>query len=180
MAYTMGMFGVVHSDIFNRRMQKRLAAAGVFLMLAVWAATPLSPDRRINYEGLNEVPVVLFVSACLLFGAALLVWAAVKESNSYRKNERIVTNLLIVPVMLWIAANYIFYMFDIDLFQYNYIFAIAFALLFLLLGVKRGVLGIKIRIEMLKEDASSSVLKRGSNLLNHAVKNEVGNSWSTK
>ncbi|WP_246627473.1 ATP-binding protein [Paenibacillus solanacearum] len=174
LAYTFGMFGVVYSELLSRKNRQKLMSAGLLLIFIVWLLTPLTPTRRINYEGYNELPVVWLVIIFMTLGVVLLVLAYFKEKHPFRKIERLLTNLLIVPTMLCIAGSYIFYIYEIDLFQYNYIFAIGFLVVFLMIGVKQGVLGVKIKIEMLKADTSLHLLKGGSSLLNHTIKNEIG------
>jgi len=116
----------------------------------------------------------MLVTLFLSFGVVLLIVAYFKEKHPYKKIERLLTNLLIVSTMLCIVKSYIFYAFEFDLFQYNYIFAIGFLIVFLMIGIKQGALGVKIKIEMLKADASLHLLKGGTSLLNHTIKNEIG------
>ncbi len=174
LAFTFGMFGVVYSDLVSRKKRIILMTVGLALIILVWMLTPLSPTRRINYEGFNELPIVLLVTLFLTMSAMVLIVANAKEKHPYKKIERFLTNLLIVPTLFCIMGSYIFYIFDIDLFRFNYILAVGFLILFLTLGTKQGVLGVKIKIEMLKVDTSLHVLKGGASLLNHTIKNEMG------
>ncbi|WP_168123450.1 ATP-binding protein [Paenibacillus sp. HB172176] len=174
MAYTLCMFGVVYSGLAAKKTCHKLIALGLLLIGIVWLLTPLTPTRRINYEGDNELPVVLFVILCMTTGILLLLIANWKENHPYKRIERTLTSLFIVPTMLYIAISYLFYYYEIDLFRFNYLFAFAFLTLFIIIGIKQGALGVRIKLEMLKTDASLHVLKSGSSLLNHTIKNEIG------
>lgn len=174
LAFTLGMFGVVYSDRASWETRKRMMAAGLALIFVTLLLTPLSPTRRINYEGDNEIPVVVLVVLFLSVGMTFLIVSQVKERHPYKRIERSVTNLLVVPLMVTLAVSYIAYVSDIDLFRYNHLFAIGFLTVFLMYGLKQGVLGVKFKIAMLQSDASIRLLDKGTSLLNHTVKNEIG------
>ncbi|MFC5703866.1 sensor histidine kinase [Cohnella faecalis] len=173
-AYSFGMFGVVYSGLFNRTYRDRLAMAGLLLFVMIWMLTPLASSRHINYEGYNGLPTVLFEALFLIMGVVLLIVAYLRENQPFKKIERMLTNLIVVPTMLWIWICYFCYLLGYDLWQYNYIAAISFLFLFVIIGAKKGVLGVKIRIEMLKADASLHILQGSSSFINHMIKNEVG------
>lgn len=174
LAYTLAMFGLYYSDLFDKRMRRRMMVTGLLLASATWLMTPLAPTRRINYEGNNELPVVLFVTITLVFAIIMLLTAAMTEKHPYKRVERGLTNLLMVPTLMSITLGYIFYMFDIDLFRFNYVVAIGFLVLFLAIGTRQGALGVKIKIEMIKANATMKLIQNGSSLLGHTIKNEIG------
>lgn len=174
LALTLGMFGVVYSGRTSRKTRGQMLSAGVALIFVTFLLTPLSPTRRINYAGHNEVPVVSLVVLFLLVGISFLIASYVTERHPYKRIERSATNFLMIPLMLAVAISYIAYSLEIDLFRYNYLFAVGFLMVFVTLGLKQGVLGVKFRIAMLQADASIRLLDKGSSLLNHAVKNEIG------
>ncbi|RAV15579.1 sensor histidine kinase [Paenibacillus contaminans] len=173
-AISLGMFGAAYSDLFPKRQRTRLLLAGLLLLAIVWLLTPLTPTRMINYDGYNEVPMVLFVCVCLTLGIVSLIVAYRRESHLYKRIERLLTNLLALPLLSGVMISYVVYVFGIDLFQYNYILAIVILILFLTIGVKKGILGVKIKIAMMKADASQDALKGGAGFINHTIKNEVG------
>ncbi|GEM_PF-3293636 len=173
-ALSLGMFGILYSELVSPRAQRWLLTAGLLWIALVWLGTPLADVRRINYAGSNELPMVGFIVGWLLVGATLLVVALLHEKPSPRRSDRILTSLLALPVMLSVALSYILYVFNIDLFQINYILALLVMTLFIAFGVKRGVLGVKIRLETMKSDASMQAVQSSANLLNHSIKNEIG------
>jgi two-component system sporulation sensor kinase B len=173
-AYTFGMFGAVYSDLLHRR-QRRIYGIILFIA-ALWvlAATKLTPGRLINYTGRNELPMLLFICLALGISAVLLILANIREKHPFKRRERMLTNMLALPVILYIIVSYTFYMLGIDLFQFNHLVSIGFLIVFLLIGLTRGILGVRFKVEMLKVDASLHALKGGSHLLNHTIKNEIG------
>ncbi|WP_138754487.1 sensor histidine kinase [Paenibacillus sinopodophylli] len=173
-AYTFGMFGVVYSGLLHKRQQRMY---GILLFIAaviVLVMTPLSPSRLINYAGRNELPMLVLICSSLGFSAIQLVVSNTYEKHPFKRSERLLTNLLALPALLYLIASYVFYMQGIDLFQYNHWFGTGFLMLFILIGLTRGILGVRFKVEMMKVDASLHVLKGGSNLLNHTIKNEIG------
>lgn len=173
-ALPLGMFGIAYSDMFGKKEQRLLLLAGLLLLAVVWLLTPLAPTPKINYDGYNEVPMVLFISICLIAGIVSLIVAYRRERHPLKKIERLLTNLLALPLLSSVLISYVFYVFEIDLFQHNYIFALVILVLFLTIGVKNGILGVRIKIAMMKADASQGALIGGASFMNHTIKNEVG------
>ncbi|WP_342547932.1 sensor histidine kinase [Paenibacillus sp. FSL P2-0089] len=173
-AYTFGIFGAVYSDLLNRRQRRMYGIILIIAALAGIAATPLTPGRLINYSGRNELPMLLFIGCALGISAVLLILANLREKHPFKRRERMLTNMLALPVMMYIIVSYAFYMRGIDLFQFNHLVSIGFLSVFLLIGLTRGILGVRFKVEMLKIDASLHTLKGGSHLLNHTIKNEIG------
>jgi hypothetical protein len=68
--------------------------------------------------------MVLFVSVCLTLGIVSIIVAYRRESHPYKKIERLLTNWLALPLFSGVIISYVFYVFEIDLFQQNYILAI--------------------------------------------------------
>lgn len=174
LCFTFAMFAVVYSELVNRKLRRNILLAWFALLGLVFWMTPLQSARRVNYEGMNELPMVALVTLTLISGVAVLIAAHYKEKHPYKKIERWLTNLLIVPTMLCIAGSYLFYLYEIDLFQFNYILAIGFLVIFVAAGIKQGALGVKIKIAMLKADASMNAIQSGSSVINHTIKNEIG------
>ncbi|WP_127579809.1 ATP-binding protein [Paenibacillus koleovorans] len=173
LAYTFGMFGIVHSDLFDIATRKKLGMLGAAAIFLVWLFTPLSTIRQINYEDYNALPMVIYVAVMWIAGSVSLLIACFREKHPFKKRERLFTNVLMIPVMLWIVISYIGYMAGIDLWRYSYVVSLCFLIIFLVMGISRGVLGVKLKIEQYKADVSWHTMKNSTTLLNHTVKNEV-------
>lgn len=174
-AYNFGMFSVTYSGLFSSENRRKIMIAGMVILAVVWLLTPLSSIRHINYVDQHGWPVCIFGGIQLLGGAVLLMIAYYREKNPFKKIERFLTNVLIVPTMLWaFCSSYLFFIMGFELWRYNYIAAISFLFIFSVIGLKKGILGVNIKIEQLKSQASLNVLQDSTGLINHTIKNEIG------
>lgn len=173
-ACTFGMFCVVYAGILSYGLRRKLIGSGLIMLILIWLFTPLASYRHINYEGYPGLLMVIFQFFSLISGASQLIIAHYKEKDPYKKIERSLTNLLLLPTMAWIFLCYLLYSAGINLWDYNTITVLVFLFIFITIGVKKGVLGVKFRIEQFKADAALQSLQSSTSLLNHTVKNEIG------
>jgi len=174
LAFTICMFGIAYSERFNKKTERKMMLILLFMLVLVMLITPLGPTRGINYDNNNEVPLVIYISFCTISSAFLLIISYIREGHAFKKIERFLTNLLALPIVISVCISYVLYLFDMDLFQQNYVLAIYILMLFLVLGAKRGVLGVKINIEMMRSDATLGAIKGSGEFMNHTLKNEIG------
>lgn len=174
LGYMFGTFAAAYSDLLNRRQLKWWMLSFAGLAVVAWALTPLASIRHINYAGWNGLPISVYESMLMLSGVALLIVSQVKERHPIKKIERLLTNLLVVPPMLWMCFAFFFYSAGIDIWQYNYVAAVVFLLLFLFIGIRQGVLGVRIKLEQLQSAASQGALQDSVSFIRHSIKNEIG------
>ncbi|MGG2196457.1 sensor histidine kinase [Paenibacillus validus] len=170
--YCFLMFAISYSGLFRRKVKTILLwTLPVPILVMLWI-TPFSPDIQLNFQ-------VLF-SWCvpyLITGIILLMYSFVIEKNVKRKKSRLFSNLVAFPPILFqIVANYTLKaFFDIQEIWRFMPFVITVLLMsFLLLGIKYGVLGVRLKFEKDRLDGTMRAISYGTNVLNHTIKNEVG------
>lgn len=170
--YTLVMFAIAYSDCIRERRLRRWS--GVLLLLPVvfmTATTPLFPAMQ-----LNQLALLLWAGPYYIGACAMFIYAYVKETNRIRRQNRLVTVLIIVPTILsaLVFIN-IARIFDpeFDFFRFVSVFIVYSFLIGIIFTFASGTLGVKLRFEKDRFDTAMKAVSSGTAILNHTIKNEV-------
>ncbi|WP_068775917.1 HAMP domain-containing sensor histidine kinase [Paenibacillus sp. FJAT-26967] len=171
--YGVLVFCIVYSGKVSRKAARlRLKGTLVLPVLLMLAITPLVPVLELDFGLLLLWTAPYYLASCYLLLASL--WS---EENRWRKRNRLITTIIIVPTLLAVLvfiniAKVISP--DFDFFGYISVFMI-YSFVVAILGVfLYGVLGVRLRFEREPLDSTMKAVSSGTTLLNHTIKNELG------
>ncbi len=138
-----------------------------FLMLFIY---PITPDFNPNYRVLS-----CWVCVYTLLANAILIISIIKEKDEYTKTQKIVTALFAIPAtmcILWtsfisVALGYS------NIWHINVWVIACESILFFVLCMKYGILGVRFKIEKINIDNNIDSVIGGMSIVSHAIKNEV-------
>ncbi|WP_373230593.1 ATP-binding protein [Cohnella sp.] len=170
--YCFLMYAISYSDIFHNKVKSILTWALPLPIFGMLFLTSFTPPIEHNF-------LVLFYWCVpyLIMGLTLLSYSYLREKNLKRKRSRLFSNLVAFPPILFqIVANYTLKaFFEIQEVWRFMPFVITFLLIsFLLLGIKYGVLGVRLKFEKDRLYGTMRAISYGTSVLNHTIKNEVG------
>lgn len=133
-------------------------------------AYPIIPDFKPNYSVLS-----CWVSVYTILANIILILSVIKERDDYTKTQKIHTTLLALPstiCILWtsyisVALGYR------KIWPINVWVIVCEFILFLVLCIKYGILGVKVKIERINIDNNIDSAIGGMRIVSHAIKNEV-------
>lgn len=170
--YCFLMFAVSYSGLFRRKKKMILAGVLPIPIIGMLFLTSFTPPIQHNFQAL-----FFWCVPYLIVGLILLTYSFLKEKNPKRKRSRLFSNIVAFPPILFqIVANYTLKaFFDVQEVWRFMPFVITILLVtFLLLGIKYGVLGVRIKFEKDRLDGTMRAISYGTSILNHTIKNEVG------
>jgi len=110
-----------------------------------------------------------------LIGIFLLIKATIDEKNPYIKRQRYKVCFIVVPFIAYgFLSAFIIPALEIKHFwNFDIWFVVLMITIFIYLGIREGVLGVRLRIE--KDDLLNSMttINNGVSVFNHAIKNEM-------
>ncbi|WP_079473973.1 sensor histidine kinase [Marinococcus halophilus] len=163
------MFALIYSGILQNQRTKRIWTI-IFLLPAISMlfSTEIYPDFLLNHQ-FFAVWVAPYVLVC----NGLLVYTGWKETRLSIKKQKILTAIIIVPILSFaLVTNILLEAMNISgMWRYNtYIIGFQF-ILFCVFVVKYGFLGVQ--VQFVQQSRSVQAQKSGTSLFNHAIKNEV-------
>ncbi|MFC5401879.1 ATP-binding protein [Cohnella soli] len=179
--YLFLMCALVFTRLFSRR--SILFFSLVFIIpIAVYLLTvpPMYPEAQLGH------PYFRILSGAYFIISLVIYWLRyVTEKNPDHKKNSFRTSLVVTLCISFLYTTD-YYGIDYfligrsgleivsnDLWRFNFVVVILFALLFVYYGMRYGFMGIKLRIEQQKIDYSMRNLTQGALILNHTLKNEV-------
>ncbi|WP_242855686.1 sensor histidine kinase [Ruminiclostridium josui] len=148
------------------------AIVGILLLpsIIMLFAYPIIPDFKPNYSVLS-----CWVSVYTILANIILILSVIKERDDYTKTQKIHTTLLALPstiCILWtsyisVALGYR------KIWPINVWVIVCEFILFLVLCIKYGILGVKVKIERINIDNNIDSAIGGMRIVSHAIKNEV-------
>lgn len=163
------MFALIYSGVLKQQKQK-IIWTFLFLVpaMSMLFTNKIYPDFSLNHQ-LFAVWVTPYVLAC----NGLLVYTAWKETRLSIKKQKLLTAIIIVPILSCVlVTNIILEAMNISgMWRYNtYIIDFQFVL-FCIVVVKHGFLGVQ--VQFIQQSPSVQSQKSGTSLFNHAIKNEI-------
>ncbi|MBD0379661.1 sensor histidine kinase [Paenibacillus sedimenti] len=133
---------------------------------------------------IHMVPLRFMAHFYTLLGCAIYTLAYVKEKVVHVRKKRLIYVLLLLFGIVSENLNYYtiqtiridWYIFDIiksDFWSYNYINTTILLAGLVMISIKHGTWGIRLRMEQEKHDYSTRTLSAGTSILNHTIKNEI-------
>ncbi len=169
--YSFLMFAVHSSDFLSRRTRTIIQYTALIPPVVMLLITPIYPVLTFNYWIMITWVIPYFIGSCFL-----LIYMYWLEKDPLMKRSRLFNNMLmILPLSLIFTFLYIMRTFDnYDAWRYNaFIVAIQF-ILFLLISVKYGLLGVRLKVEKRRLDSTLRAMTSGAAIVNHTIKNELG------
>ncbi len=170
-AYSILIFGIVHSDIIKNRKRKNLCKLLFFIpVIIMYFLFPIYPQFDANFVVLS-----LWITPYIVSSNILLIYTSWRETRPAIKKQRILTSIVVVPMTSFaLITNIILEAFgNIGTWNYNpWIIGIQF-LLFVYIAIRYGFLGVQVRFEKQRRDLTMRAVTSGTSLLNHTIKNEI-------
>lgn len=176
--------GLMGSMAFSRAVEGRaFRVAGVLLL-----APPLLLFLFGQWMAAGTIHLdILRIYAGIYIGASFLFYISgcVRETDLRMKYNQIRTAALYIPVMLWIYLSYYLTVDRVQLdagglaiigrgwWQYNYAAVFLLLAAMIVIGVRYGILGIRLIFERRLYVSSMRALTEGTSILNHSLKNEI-------
>ncbi|MGE5701993.1 MAG: sensor histidine kinase [Clostridia bacterium] len=169
--YTFLMFAVHSGDFITRKIKQIVQYTALIPPLVMLVITPITPVLSFDYW-----IMVMWVIPYFLAASTILIVLYWKEKDPLVKQSRLFTNILvIVPLLLVFFTIYIMRtQNDYDAWRYNSLVVAIQFLLILIISVKYGFLGVKLRVEKRRLTSTLRAMTSGAQIVNHAIKNEVG------
>lgn len=180
LSYACLMSSILFCRLFAGRL---LWVAGVLLLLP---SLILLTCERLMAVSVIELQVLrIYAGAYMGASFILYIYGCVAEVKPRAKYNQLRTTALYIPVILWIYVSYYLNVDRIQLdngrltiignswWQYNYVIIFLLLAAMFFLGIRYGILGIKLRFERHLYDHSTRALTHGTSILNHSLKNEI-------
>lgn len=131
---------------------------------------PLQPKFKPDYRVLS-----LWVVTYTLVAIIILSISIFKEKDSVKKYQKILTGIFVIPTSLSIMwTSYLSVAVGIHELWYLNIWIILFQfIIFVILALKYGVLGVKLKVERFDLDNTIDTMINGMNMISHSIKNEA-------
>ncbi|TNJ62691.1 histidine kinase [Paenibacillus hemerocallicola] len=168
--YGVLVFCIVYSERFQRA---KLWLKATLLIPPVATAAVYMVATEIK-----DFFLLLLLWTVPYYGAScwLLVDSFIRERNPWKRRERLIVAVLVVPTLIAIAALInVASVWEPGFRFFNYVaFFIAYSLLAgVAFAFGSGVLGIKVRIERDPLESAVTAVSSGTAMLNHTIKNEI-------
>jgi two-component system sporulation sensor kinase B len=137
--------------------------------IVIWL-TPIHPTYEYDFS-----LSLYWVGPYLLIGTIVLLLSWYRERNPVFKQVRALTNFIaIFPVLFNFVTSNVLRSLEYDsIWKWNALIIPVLFILFIIFGLKYGVLGIKLTVERYRMDSTMRVLTSGAAILNHTIKNEL-------
>ncbi|OEF98114.1 sensor histidine kinase [Desulfuribacillus alkaliarsenatis] len=171
--YTLLMFSVHYSGLINVKgseWKRKLPYILLIPIIIMYVIFPVYPQFHPSFIILS-----LWTVPYILGANAMLIYAYLQEQNKQVKTERLSICLMVVPGTLFVMiTNYILRAIEIHtIWMYNtWVVAIIF-LIFIVLLIKRGIMGLRIRFEKKRLDSNMKAITSGTMMITHTIKNEL-------
>lgn len=118
--------------------------------------------------------IVIWAVPYGLITDTLMVLSYTKEKSQRFKQQKLLTCILMLPMMILMTSAYLVPLFfRTHPFIYNLFSDIMILLLILMFALKYGILGIRIKFERERLDSTIKAMTSGTAILNHSIKNEI-------
>ena len=172
--YTLIIFVLTFTDFLNTNISKRLKLYIKVLLffpsLMMCFLYPITPAFDPNYKVLSIWVVIYTIAA-----AVILILSFYKQEDAVKKKSTLITIVFTIPssvVLMW--TSYLSVAVNIENAWYFNFWIIAFQfIIFLYLGIRYGILGIKVRIEKISYESSMDIFIDGTSYISNAVKRET-------
>lgn len=167
--YATLLFGITYSGLFNNQQHRLLGTVLTVPTIVMFFIYPINQDYRPSLQVIGYWAVPYIIAANFL-----VVYSYYQERNRRLKQQKLLTCLLFGPATILIeAVNFIFDIPNLDLWQYNAVMVPVTFCFFIILSIRYGVVGVRLKLE---QDQLASTIKSvtsGTLILNHAIKNEL-------
>ncbi|MCX7922841.1 MAG: HAMP domain-containing histidine kinase [Clostridia bacterium] len=180
--YCFLVFALTYSQIFKNHWTKLKNRVLLLLLIPIAITYILNfsvPENSLlnAYMGSSRFFWFILVWAIPygLYAKFLLLYSVFKEKRPRFKQQNLLICFIVIPIITGaMFNNYIFRALSIhNTWKYNAIIIIIQFLVFIVVIVKYGVLGIHLRIEKRRLNTTRKALSLGTSVLNNAIRNEI-------
>lgn len=172
--YGILIFGLLYSETIKTNLQKRFWKI-LLLVPVITMYLPLLPFQVYPEFHTTHATIAIWITPYVLVSNSLLIYSAIKETRPTIKKQKVITCIIVVPMFTFaLFTNIILEALGIvGVWKYNpWIIGSQF-ILFVYFGTKYGFLGVQIKFEKQRRDATMKAVTSGTAFLNHTIKNEV-------
>lgn len=168
--YAFIMFCICYSGYFSKKLRVRLTYMLLIPIPIMLSITSLQPRLMHPYS-----VMIFWVAPYILLGSFLLIRSYSQEKNSMKKKHKALTNVLaITPTVFQLFSNYVSKVFHYDqAWRLNAIVITALFIYFIVIMMRYGFFGIKLKIEQQRIESTLRSFASGTGILNHTIKNEI-------
>ncbi|MDF2985693.1 MAG: histidine kinase [Eubacterium sp.] len=172
--YALICFVLFLTNFLDLKIQNNIKGIIVILLsipsILMFILYPLTPYFEPDYKILSAW-VVLYTLASII----ILVISILKENDSQKKYNKIVTSVFAIPTTLGIMwTSYLSVAVGYHEVWYLNIWIILFQfVVFVYLAVKHGILGVRFKVERVNLDETIDTMINGMSMVSHAIKNEA-------
>lgn len=176
--YALLMFSINYSGRFTRFWRSFLAltliAPGVILLILFPADIFLtSKSYAAPFRGL----LTLYTTLYTLAANSILIDSYRNQAPGKIKHQKLMVCIIAIPTtLMWLLSTHILVYFKINgLWKYNPLIAAVAFITFILVALRHGFMGLKIKIERECLENTMKASSSGASILNHTIKNEMAN-----
>lgn len=170
--YIVLIYSIIYTGTLNNFKFISKYCRGIFFIpvIIMYLLYPSIPDYRPSFLILS-----LWVVPYVLFANYLLIYSYKAEKNARKKQQRLLTCILITPTTLFaITANYILRALRIEsIWRYNAITISVAFIIFVYASFRYGVMGVRVKFEKYRLDSTIKAITSGTSIMNHSIKNEI-------
>ncbi len=172
--YTLICFVLFFTNFLDLKIQNSIKGIIVLFLsipsILMSVLYPLTPYFSPNYKVLSA-----WVVPYTLASIVILVISVIKEKDSQKKYNKIVTSIFAIPTTLCIMwTSYLSVAVGYHEVWYLNIWIILFQfVVFVYLAVRHGILGVRFKVERVNLDETIDTIINGMSMVSHAIKNEA-------
>ncbi len=169
--YAFLMYAVSYSGFFTVKTRQILQYSTFVPLLLTVSLSSFYPEVTFNY-----LLLTLWVAPYILAASFLLIYAYWLESNPRVKKNRLFSAIVaVIPMLFSLYTVYVARIFgNIEVWRWNELMIVVLFAAFVAFGIRYGILGVKINIDMRQLDSNMKVSHSGTVVMNHTLKNEMG------
>lgn len=158
-------------DIYIKNMTKHIILTLLSIpSILMFILYPINPKFKPDYMVLSFWVVLYTLAAIIILGISIY-----KEKDSTKKYQKILAGIFAIPTSLSIMwTSYLSVAIGYHGLWYLNIWIILFQfIIFVVLALKYGVLGVRLRVERFNLDDTIDTMINGMSIVSHAIKNEA-------
>jgi len=173
--YTYFRFGIEYSGLFkSNRLKNILGLILLIPVIAMYLLFPMNAYVSILLIRKLQIITVFWAGLYIILANLLLIFSCFKVEDPRIRQERFITAIIFGPLTLIdLVTGYILIVFNIEVWRYNFLFIILGFILFLILIINYGILGVKLKFEKSRLWDAIRVTNSGISILNHSLKNDL-------
>lgn len=177
--YAFLMFCLYYSGTIINKTHKIKIIITLFTLIPTFVIAIFFPVQNFSYyyDSSKMFWLILstYATTYYIIGTYLLIKSFLKERLPKLRKQRIFVAFLILPASGFsLVSNYILMLSaHRHYWRYGTFFVIFTFIFFLVISIKYGIMGVKLKLSRVKLDSNMKALSSGNLIINHSVKNEI-------